>query len=193
MTSSPTQAASALPPYKVPIALASVMVIIYLCNWLPFIDLYGYGIHPRSLSGLYGIAVSFLLHASLFHLISNLVPMVVLGSLLHMYGSKIFWQASIIIVLVSGIGVWLFSSAGTVVGASGLLMGYWSFMIAVAYHRRTIKSVVIAFAVLLFYGLSILSLFDLRPYISFSAHLFGFVGGVMAYYLIKNQFTKASP
>jgi len=77
--------------------------------------------------------------------------------------------------------VWLTSPSGTVtVGASGVVFGYATYLISRGLFDRRIGEVLLGIVVLLLFGGALIS--DLVPHsgISWEAHLFGGVGGVLA-------------
>ena len=88
-----------------------------------------FGLVPRSLPGLIGIPFMPVLHGSFSHLIANSVPLAVLGSVGLLVAPRIFPVATILIVLTSGIAVWFFARNGIVVGASGLIFGWFGFLV----------------------------------------------------------------
>ena len=168
----------------------SLVVIIWLVFALEFIlpgNLNQWGIHPRSIPGLLGILFSPFLHANLFHIVSNSLPLLILGCFVVMSSSVTrFWLITTIIIIVGGFGTWVFSSAGVVIGASGLVFGYWSFLLAYAYFKRSIIAIIAGLVTLILYSGMFFSLLAFKPYISFAGHLFGAVAGVVAAYLLVN-------
>lgn len=176
--------------YKIPfdvIWLLAIMWSLFIVDFLLSISLNFLGLSPRRLLSLPNIFTFPLVHSGLWHIVSNSLPFVILGSIIQLYGRTIYWLATFIILLVGGIGTWLFSSAGIVVGASGLIFGYWSFLLSSAYFRKSLKTFVIAFVVFIFYGSLLFGLFDLRSHISWAGHFWGLIGGVAAaYWSVKN-------
>jgi membrane associated rhomboid family serine protease len=139
-----------------------------------------YGIIPRTTIGLRGIFLAPFLHSGFGHLISNTVPFVVLGWFVMLRGVSEFWKVSAIAVLASGIGVWIFGSSGLHIGASGVIFGYFGFLLARAYYDRSPLSIALALTVGLLYGGMIWGVLPTGMRISWEGHLFGFVGGFIA-------------
>jgi len=87
----------------------------------------------------------------------------------------------VISILISGAGVWLTASSGSeTIGASGVVFGFAAYLVARGIFSRRVGELVIGALVGLIFGLSLLS--DLVPHsgVSWQAHLFGAVGGVVA-------------
>lgn len=176
------------------IYLLAFMWGLYGVDVLLPISLIQFGIGPREVGGLPGILMAPFIHAGLGHILANSFPFLVLGCILQMHGRVVFWWATLIIVLASGFCVWLFSSAGRVVGVSGVIFGYWAFLIAYAWFVfsasslavlwRSFKSALLAIVVLLLYGTMLFSFFDIRVHISWSAHFFGALAGIVAAFLL---------
>src|SRR6478609_7256353 len=174
-------------------ALAAVMIIIQAINWSTDYRLDQYGIEPRTWSGLLGVLFAPLLHGSWGHLWSNLVPLVIMGVLIMLSGIRQFVAVTVLVWLVSGLGVWLIAPANTTtVGASGIVFGGLAFLIVRGIWTRTWQHIVLGLVLLAIYG----SLFwtgivkvaaaDITGVVtvSWQAHLFGAIGGVLAAFLV---------
>jgi len=143
-------------------------------------DIAHFGIMPRTLDGLTGIPFAPWIHHGWWHLFSNSIPFIILGSIIQLNSKTLFWEATLIIVVISGIIVWCFGSSANHAGASGLILGYWSFILAQAYYSKSLKSLAIATVVLLIYGGFIFVMFDVRAHISWIGHVGGMIAGVFA-------------
>ncbi len=146
-----------------------------------------WGILPRTLKGLKGIPLSPFLHASLIHIMMNTIPLAVLGGFVMLNGRRTFFEISIIIILVSGIALWLFGRSSHHVGASGLIFGYFGYLVLRAWYDRSLKSVVVAFATVFLYGGIIWGLLPIFSRISWEGHLFGLLAGFLAARLEKTK------
>ena len=166
--------------------------IVGLMWLLEFVDipLRGYldtfGIIPRTSLGVRGIFFAPFLHQNFRHLIGNSVPFLVMGWFVMLRGIPEFFKVSAIVLLCSGIGVWLFGARGLHIGASGVVFGYFGFLLSRAYFDRSALSVALALAVGLLYGGLIWGVLPVRYGISWEGHLFGFLGGIFA----ASQITK---
>lgn len=145
-----------------------------------------FGIRPRSLSGLIGVFTSPFLHGSLGHLISNSISLFGTAVLLRMAaGTKTLNWTMFGAAIGAGVGTWLFSTGGIVVGASGMIYGLLGFLFAHAYFQPSIRSWAGAIVAFVLFGGALMSFFNFMPYISWSAHFWGFISGIGMGYLMK--------
>lgn len=91
-----------------------------------------------------------------------------------------FFLATVIIIIVSGIGVWIFGRRGNHIGASAVIAGYFGFILANAYQQPTFTALFCAAVAFYYFGGILLSLFPGRVEMSWEGHLSGFVGGIIA-------------
>lgn len=146
-----------------------------------------FGLVPRAFGGLDGIALMPLLHGSVGHAVSNSLPLVVLGGLMSVTARRDLLAASAIIIVVGGAGVWIFGRTALHVGASGLVFGWFSFLIARGLVERRVVPVVTALGVGLIYGSLIWGVFPGQPGVSWEAHLFGAIGGALAAFALRGR------
>jgi membrane associated rhomboid family serine protease len=161
--------------------LVAILWAVEIVNALDSYRLDSDGIVPRSFSHLYGIVFAPFLHASFGHLLSNTVPFVILGAAIALAGAGRLLLVSLIVALVSGVGTWLTAPAGSVtVGASGVVFGYATYLISRGLFNRKLVEVGLGVVVLVVFGGALI--YDLIPHtgISWEAHLFGGIGGVIA-------------
>jgi membrane associated rhomboid family serine protease len=143
------------------------------------------GIYARRIEGLIGIVCAPFLHADIDHISGNSQVFLIWGSLVLMTGIDNFALLTVITALTSGLGVWLFGqSRRPTIGFSGVLFGYFGFLVARGYFSREPLPAILSIAALFFYYFQFLNLFPTRPSVSWKGHIFGFLGGVAtAYYL----------
>lgn len=140
-----------------------------------------YGIHARELDGLPEIFTAPLLHAGFAHLIGNSMPFAIFGFIIALGGFARWLASTVISVIVSGLTAWLLTPANTIVlGASGLIMGWLTYLIARGLFDRRPGQIIIGVVVLLLYGGMIWGVFPSEAGVSWQAHLGGAVGGVIA-------------
>jgi membrane associated rhomboid family serine protease len=149
------------------------------------------GIHAREVDGMPEILTAPFLHAGWDHLISNSLPFVVLGFLVLLSGLARWLVASLIIIVISGLTAWFLTPANTIIlGASGLIFGWMTYLLARGLWSRRPAQVVIAVLVLLVYGGLIWGVFPSGAGISWQAHLGGAVAGVLAAWLLHRRATR---
>ena len=139
------------------------------------------GIVPRTQLGLRGILFAPLLHGTWNHLMANTLPFAVLGWLTLLQGVPEFTIVTAVVWVVSGLGVWLFAAPHTLhVGASGIIFGYFGFLLSRSYFEQDLRSAAVSVVVALLYGPLIWGILPSRRRgISWQGHLFGFVGGIL--------------
>lgn len=149
-----------------------------------------FGLIPRQLRGLIGIGTMTFLHANWSHLLSNTIPLVILLTLLA--GSRArSRQIVVLIVIVGGILLWIFGRSAMHIGASLLVFGLISYLIAsgLFFERRPIP-VIVALVVGFLYGITLFTGIVPRIWandrVSWDGHLCGAVaGGLVAYALAR--------
>ncbi|MDQ0376910.1 rhomboid family intramembrane serine protease [Amycolatopsis thermophila] len=139
------------------------------------------GIVPRSLGGLDGVVWAPLLHGSWSHLLANTVPVMAFAFLAMAAGIARWALVTATIWLVSGLGVWLTAGAGTVtIGASGLAFGWLAYLLVRGLFNRSFAQILVAAVLLIGWGGMLWGVLPGQPGISWQAHLFGALGGVLA-------------
>ena len=147
-----------------------------------------YGIQPRSEEGLVGIATAPLLHFGFDHLVSNTVPVAVLGFLALATGIGRGLLATAIIWVVGGLGVWVFAQPGSNhAGASVLIFGWIVYLVVRGFLNRHSTEILIGVAVFLIYSGALLGVLPGQPGISWQGHLFGAIGGFVAARLLTTR------
>ena len=175
-----------------PIILTIIITVVFVFDFLIPIDFNRFGIRPRSLFGLTGIPISPFLHADLNHLFSNIPTLLVLGVLICTFGQRFFIQITLLLILLSGFLTWIISSAGIVVGASGLVFAYWAYLITIGIRLKTMQTVVLAMITLLFYGGLFFGLASFNSQISWAGHFSGVVAGVLLAFLKPPNYNQQS-
>jgi membrane associated rhomboid family serine protease len=140
-----------------------------------------YGIEPRDPDGLVGVVAAPFLHAGFGHLLANTIPFVVLGLVIAFQGAVRVLAVTVIVMLVSGLGTWLVAPAGTLhIGASGIVFGYASYLLARGLFNRSVLEILIGVAVAAVWGTALIGGLMPQDGISWQGHFFGAVGGVIA-------------
>jgi membrane associated rhomboid family serine protease len=145
------------------------------------------GVRPGEWSGLVGLVAGPLIHGSTQHLVGNSLPLIVLGTLSFAVYPRSAWRAVATIWLLSGLGIWLFGRPSSHIGASGLSHGLMFLLFTLGLLRRdraAIGAMLIAFFL---YGGMLLTVLPGDPQVSWEAHLFGAIAGVLAAVLWRRR------
>lgn len=149
------------------------------------------GIHAREVDGMPEIFTAPFLHAGWDHLISNSLPFYVLGFLVLLSGLARWLASSLVIIVVSGMAAWSLTPAHTIIlGASGLIFGWLTYLLFRGIWSRRPGQVVVAVLVLLVYGGLIWGVFPGTAGVSWQAHLGGAIGGVIAAWLLHRRTSR---
>lgn len=136
---------------------------------------------PRQLAGLTGVLGMPFVHGSMTHLMANTLPLLFFGAILMSRGVGYFFKASLAIMVLGGAALWLFGRESAHIGASGVVFGYFGFLVVRGFYERRISSLAVSLLVIFFYGGMIFGVLPQEDRISWEAHLFGLVaGGLLA-------------
>ena len=167
--------------------LAGFIALLWVAegiNWFTDGSLRIYGLIPRHPDLLYGIVTAPFLHGSVEHLLGNTVPLALLGILIIQLRPLAF--VTCFVILLSGLLVWLFGRMSIHIGASGVVMGYWGFLLSYGCFTRSFKAVFFSLLTILLYGGLVYTLLDFSQQVSFEAHIAGFISGILcAWWLAK--------
>jgi membrane associated rhomboid family serine protease len=157
--------------------------LIHLFNFSSGYRLNMLGIYPRHLLGLVGIPLHPMLHGSFNHLFFNSIPLFILINFMLMMGLRPFVEMTMLMTLISGIGIWCFGRRGVHIGASSLAMSYWSYLLVSAIKHPSVLTILLAIICLYYLGGMAASLFPQGKRDSWEGHVIGFFTGVGVYYL----------
>ena len=161
---------------------------IQTLNWATGYNLnLTFGLIPREITGLDGIIAMPILHGSFTHLMSNTPPVLLMGALLAATATRALLAVNALIIILGGALVWLLGSSGVHVGASGLVFGWFGFLVARGFVDRSPLTLGIALFVGLLYGSIIWGVLPGQPGVSWEAHLFGILSGAAAAFIIPTQ------
>jgi len=140
-----------------------------------------YGIRPHTDEGLVSIFLAPWLHGGWAHLIGNSIPFLLLGTLVLLDGWRRWALATLVIVVASGLTVWLFSPPGSItLGASGIVFGWLTYLLVRGFYSGSFAQIGIGVVVFLVYGGILWGVLPSDAGISWQGHLGGAVGGVLA-------------
>lgn len=159
-------------------ALALVLAGLELLNLFTGRSLNQFGLIPRETTALTGILISPFLHGSLWHFFSNIFPFVVFSFLLLQHGLLRFILVSLCCIAISGVLVWALGRSAIHVGASGLIYGYFGYLLLAGILSRELKLILISVFVGVGYGGLVFGILPGLPFISWESHLFGFLTGL---------------
>jgi len=170
--------------------LVALIWVVEIVNLILGHRLVSWGISPRSLGGLIGIPLAPWIHGSVWHAVSNTIPMLILGGLTLAGGTKRFWETTVSVILLGGALVWIFGRSAFHVGASGLVFGYFGVILARAIFERSVIAIAIAFGTVMVYGGLLWGVLPrLNQVTSFESHLFGLIAGFLVIWL-NRKFRK---
>ena len=173
--------------------LMAAMIVVHAFNALILGHAWDrYGILPARADGLWpGMVSAPFLHVSNLHLANNLIALVALGGMAAVVaGNERFVWATIFIAFVGAAGTWLIARGGSHIGASGLVFGYFGFLVGQGLFRQSLLSLVVAGVVIFFYGVNIFfGIFFPRGCTSWEGHLAGALAG-LAYARAELWFVK---
>ncbi|MCW8400161.1 rhomboid family intramembrane serine protease [Legionella sp. PATHC038] len=166
-----------------------ILEIILLIPWLFFLVSLVYrkilflGIIPRHIRGVPGILFAPLLHANFNHIFFNSIPLVVLSNFILINGLNYFLVVTVMITILSGIAIWCFAKPGLHVGASGLITGYWGFLVSNIYQKGTLTTIILGIISIYYFAGIFFGIFPKEKGISWESHLFGLLAGLAVSYL----------
>ncbi|HEV3379768.1 MAG TPA: rhomboid family intramembrane serine protease [Trebonia sp.] len=169
------------------VGFLALLWVLQVFNWADGYRLdTDFGILPHHVSRIPDIFLAPFLHFSWQHIEGNSVPLFVLGFLAAYRGIARFLLVTLIVGIISGVAVWLFQSSNELtVGASGLIFGYFGYVLLRGiFDRNVIDIVVGAIAGVLYWTILSVAIPG-TPGISWIGHLGGLVGGVAAAWLLR--------
>ncbi len=174
-------------------AVVGIMWLVFLADFILPGDFNNMGITPRTVKGLFGIIFAPFLHAGIYHIVSNTIPIFVLTLVLSIFYEKIAIKVWILSAIIGGALVWLISFRNaTHVGASGVIFSLIGFLLASGIFRKSFKSIIIGVIIFIFYGGTLWGVLPTNPWISWEGHLFGLIAGVFLAYIFRKEELKYS-
>lgn len=168
--------------------LAGVVALLWVIELVDLVlggALDSFGIHPRSVEGLPGILLAPFLHGGFRHLAANTGPLIVLGWFIMLWETRQFFWVWIIGTVVGGVGVWLTGASESVhIGASIVVFAFLGYLLLRGFFERRVLAIAGSVVVGLLYGGLIFGVLPGQKGISWQGHLFGFLGGVLAAWLM---------
>ena len=163
--------------------------LIQLINWADSYHLdERFGILPHHESHLGDIFTAPLLHFSWQHLEGNSIPLLILGFLAAYRGITRFITVTLIVAITSGLAVWFFQSSNELtVGASGLIFGYFGYVLVRGLFDRNLVDVIVGVLAGIAYAGILAVAIPGTPGISWIGHAGGLAGGVLAGWVLRSR------
>jgi len=177
-------------------AMATLMWLVEIVDVVAAGRLDAYGIEPRTSDGLVGVVTSPFLHAGFGHLLSNTLPFLGMGVLIALSGLARVLKVTGLVALVSGAGTWLTAAPNSItVGASGIVFGYATYLLSRGLFDRDRRALnlLVGAVVAVVWGGALLGGLLPQEGISWQAHLFGAIGGLLAARLLRAPRRSAPP
>ena len=169
----------------IPLTFPVILWMVYFISLSLNLDLSRMGILPRDMFGILGIISGPIVHANFSHLLSNTIPLIILGWAIFFFYSKVSFKTFILIYVLTGLLVWLFAREVYHIGASGIVYGIVSFLFFSGIFRRDNKSISIALIVTFLYGGIVWGILPGRKGISWESHLFGGIAGIITAFIFR--------
>ena len=171
------------------VGFIGVIWILQIANWA---DRYGldfsYGILPRSLGHLGYIFIAPFLHFSWNHIEGNSGPLFVFDFLAAYRGVVKFLGVTLVVALTSGLAVWLFQgNSELTVGASGLIFGYFGYVLTRGIIERNLIDALAAVVIGLSYAYILTVAVPGAHGVSWIGHLGGLVGGIASGWIFRTR------
>ena len=171
------------------VGFIALIWVLQVANWADHYQLNpSYGIVPHDVGRLPEIFTAPFLHFSWDHIEGNSGPLFVFGLLAAYRGVTRFLGVTLLVAVTSGLGVWLFQGGNTVtVGASGLIFGYFGYVLARGVIDRNLIDALAAVVMGLSYAYILTVAIPGTPGVSWTGHLGGLVGGLAAGWIFRTR------
>ncbi len=170
-----------------PLFFVFILWMIKIVDTSEHLNLFYFGNFPREVKGLLGILLSPLIHSDFNHLISNSIPLLVLGTGAIFFYRGLAYKVFAFVWIMSGICVWLGARGSYHIGASGLVYGIAAFLFLSGVIRKDFRLAAISLLVVFLYGSLVWGVLPIFPHISWEYHLFGGISGFIAAIIYRNK------
>jgi membrane associated rhomboid family serine protease len=170
-----------------PALFVVILAIIHFVQYAFDLNFYQFGIFPKETQGLVGIITSIFIHGNFNHLFNNAIPLLILGSALFYFYKPVAVKIVVWIVLMGGFWTWVMARESYHIGASGLIYGLFSFLLVSGFIRLNKQLIALSFFVVIVYGSMVWGIFPIKLSISYEAHFWGFVSGIILAIFYRKQ------
>jgi len=170
-----------------PLLFVAVLWIIKFTEEFFHISFVEFGIIPLKAQGLIGIFTAPFIHADYNHLLSNTLPLLVVGTGIFYFYKEIAYSVIAIIWLFTNTWVWIAARPDAHIGASGLIYGFVFFLFFSGVLRRHTGLLAISLLVTFLYGSMVWGILPVNQTISWESHLFGSLAGIAAAFYFRKD------
>jgi membrane associated rhomboid family serine protease len=163
----------------IPLIFVVLLWVIKITEEFLNAEFYTFGIFPLTVQGLKGIIYSPFIHGSYGHLLSNTVPLLVLGWALFYFYKELGVKVTLLSWIISGIWIWVFARQSFHIGASTLIYSWAAFLFVSGIIRRHPRLMALSLLVIFLYGSMVWGIFPLKENISWEGHLMGMLAGII--------------
>jgi len=176
------------------VGFLALLWVIQIANWADHYQLtYEYGIRPRDAASLPDILTAPFLHVSWAHIEGNSGPLFIFGFLAAYRGVTKFLGLTALVIVTSGLGAWIFESPASVgVGASGVVFGYFGYIMVRGFFDRHPIDMLIGAVMALCFAYQFTVLLP-QAGIGWQAHIGGLAGGVAAGWILRARRAGTRP
>jgi membrane associated rhomboid family serine protease len=146
-----------------------------------------YGLAPGEAKGLAGIVFAPLIHADYGHLLSNSLPLLILGSALFYFYPSASVKVFLSVYFIPNIVLWFVGRNAYHIGASGIVYGFITFIFFSGIIRRDVRSIGLSLIVTFLYGSFVWGVLPLDRKVSWESHLFGAVTGIVCAFIFRKK------
>jgi membrane associated rhomboid family serine protease len=175
----------------IPLIIVTMMWVVKTIEWSFGIYLGRFGITPHTARGLIGIFALPFLHGNWEHLLSNTIPIIVLGTALYYCYPSLANRVMLITYLGSGLLTWCIGDPSTThIGASALVYGLNLFLITSGFIRGNRMLIVISLIMVFLYGSFIWGMIPslaIPQNISWEGHLSGALIGILLAIFLRKE------
>ena len=175
----------------IPLLIVTLMWIVMVMETSLGTDWGKYGLIPHTARGLLGILTLPFLHGSWEHLLSNTVPILVLGTALYYCYPTLANRVLLITWIASGLLTWCIGNpSSTHIGASALVYGLNLFLIFSGFIRGNRMRIVISLIMVFLYGSFIWGMIPslaIPQNISWEGHLSGALIGILLAFSLRKE------
>lgn len=172
--------------YEILIVPILVLILTWIVFWGEFvspIELTRLGILPRTLSGIFGIIFSPLLHSKtdIHHILNNSLPLFLALAALFFFYPKIAYKTFFLSWFISGFLTWLIAAneGSYHIGMSSVIYSLIIFLFVSGIIKKQLKYQAISLLIVLTYGSLVWGIFPVQEQVSWQGHLSGVITGVL--------------